>query len=147
MNPNEITRRFPRASVDFCKANAGSNNQTTVAVKAEESTIKVAMKLGESTDIQKLNKTERGFYEILRMQGHQWIGVQSVTLKLADDCRYTCDFMCLTKLGEFHGYEVKGFFRDDAKVKIKVAARMFPWVKFFVVMKEDGRFGYREVKV
>lgn len=92
------------------------------------------------TDELKLNRTEKAYLEFLRAQGavYQWIGVQNVTLKLADDVRFTVDFVVLTAQGELEGHEVKGFWRDDAKVKIKVAARMFPWISFVVIERLKG---------
>jgi len=47
------------------------------------------------------------------------------TFKLADDTRYTPDFAVMLANSELEFWEVKGFWRDDAKVKIKVAAAMF----------------------
>lgn len=103
-----------------------------------------------STDVAKLNKTERaylGYIETLKKVGQfQWIGVQSTTFKLADDCRYTPDFITLELDGKVTAREVKGFFRDDAKVKIKVAARMFPWVQFVLVRKIKGGWHHEPVK-
>ena len=65
---------------------------------------------------------------------------EAVTLKLADDTRYTPDFMVTKPDFEIQFIEVKGFWRDDAKVKIKVASAMFPFV--FVACrlnpKKDG---------
>lgn len=105
------------------------------------------MTIQPTTDEAKLNKTERAYLEWLRSTGlFQWIGVQNVTLKLGDDTRYTCDFFAMTYDGEMTGREVKGFFRDDAKVKIKVAARMFPWIKFSVVKKDGSGWDHKEVK-
>lgn len=59
---------------------------------------------------------------------------ESYTLKLADNCRYTPDFMVLMPDGTMQFHEVKGFWFDDAKVKIKVAARQFPHI-FLAVRK------------
>src|SRR5258708_1512548 len=78
--------------------------------------------LKATTDEAKLNKLERDYLAHLRLQGKTWIGVQNITLKLGDDCRYTPDFWTLS-VDELTAWEVKGFFRDDAKVKLKVAAR------------------------
>jgi hypothetical protein len=52
---------------------------------------------------------------------------QAFTFKLADDCRYTPDFVVMLPDGVLEVYEVKGFWRDDAKVKIRVASAMFPF--------------------
>lgn len=95
-----------------------------------------------------MNKTEEAYgerLEAMRRAGfvHSW-KYESVTFKLAKDCRYTPDFYVLNADGvpEFH--EVKGspfVFQDDAKVKIKVAAEQHPEFRFFVCWprkKQDG---------
>ena len=68
---------------------------------------------------------------------------ERVTLKLADDTRYTPEFMVMMPdgLSEFH--EVKGGagFEDDALVKIKVAAEMFPQFVFRSFTKKAKKHG------
>ena len=91
-----------------------------------------------TTDEEKLNKTERAFLAHLRANPGEvgaWIGIQSVTLKLGDDCRYTPDFFCVGSSGAV-AWEVKGFMRDDALVKLKTAARAFSWIKFILVKRD-----------
>lgn len=103
------------------------------------------MTITPSTDIAKLNKTERAYYDYLRGLGADWIGVQNITLKLADDTRLTCDFNVIDR-GEMRCIDVKGFQREDALIKIKVAARMFPFVRFLIVKRENGSWNHKEVK-
>ena len=98
-----------------------------------------------STDEAKLNKTERAYLGYLRALGHPWIGIQNITLKLADDCRYTPDLSTLD-VGGFTFWEVKGHMRDDAKVKLQVAARLFPWAKFVIVKAAGTGWEHIEVK-
>ncbi len=81
----------------------------------------------------KMNKTEERYaahLEAMRFRGEiAWWAFEAVTFKLAHDTRYTPDFMVLTASGELQAHEVKGseaIFTDDAKVKIKVAAELFP---------------------
>lgn len=57
---------------------------------------------------------------------------ERVTLKLADDTRYTPDFYVLELDGSVSLTEVKGFMRDDALVKLKVAASQFPEFRFYL---------------
>ena len=97
-----------------------------------------------STDISKLNKTEKRFYDVLRGK-YEWVGVQCITLKLADDTRYTPDFFSIDA-GQLVAFEVKGFWRDDAKVKIKVAARQFPFIRFVVAELTKNGFMRTPVK-
>src|SRR5262249_22037875 len=89
-------------------------------------------------DEAKLNKTEKAYLAHARASRlYSWIGVQNVTLKLGDDCRFTPDFALITaQTGQFYFVDVKGFQRDDALVKIKTAARMFPWATFLIVKKD-----------
>lgn len=48
------------------------------------------------------------------------------TFKLADDCRYTPDFVIQERDGSLRAEETKGFWRDDAKVKVRMFAATFP---------------------
>jgi hypothetical protein len=65
-----------------------------------------------------------------------WYSFESITLKIAFDTRYTPDFAVMLPDGEIEFHEVKAAdkgnggkarYEDDAKVKIKVAARNFPF--------------------
>lgn len=60
-----------------------------------------------------------------------------VTLKLADDTRYTPDFFIVENDGSVVFEEIKGFWRDDALVKIKVAAEQFPF-QFYSLQAAKG---------
>lgn len=99
-----------------------------------------------STDESKLNKTERAWLHQLRLtHPPENLGIQSHTLKLADDTRYTPDFWTIDANGQLFFWEVKGFWRDDAKVKIKVAARQFRHFRFIVVTKT--KTGWQEFPI
>lgn len=105
-----------------------------------------AFAVGQSTDEKKLNKTEAAYLALLRGMGHHWLGIQCVTLKLADDCRFTPDFAFVDAGGRFHFIDVKGFQREDALLKIKFAARHFPWASYYIVSKTKAGWDTREVK-
>ena len=64
---------------------------------------------------------------------------EGITFKLADDTRYTPDFLVVFK-DRFELHECKGHMRDDARVKIMVAAKLFPWFKFVIIREEKGSF-------
>jgi hypothetical protein len=91
---------------------------------------------------EKLNKTEREFLARLRAGVYgkmQWIGIFPITLKLAHDCRYTPDFATRMEAGDFRLWEVKGaHVWEDAIIKLKVAASMFPFWTFVKAQKKDG---------
>lgn len=65
---------------------------------------------------------------------------ESMTFKLADGCRYTPDFVVLMADGLIEVHEVKGHWEDDALVKIKVAAELFPF-RFLAVQKIAQKAG------
>jgi hypothetical protein len=87
-----------------------------------------------------MNKTEMAYDAYLwglRGELVVWHAFESITLKLANDTRYTPDFVVQRTSGAIELHEVKGFWRDDARVKIKVAAAMFPF-KFIAVTAAKG---------
>lgn len=77
-----------------------------------------------------MNKLEQRYADILERQFQQGtikgFGFQRYTFRLADDTRYTPDFHVVTLDDVLEFHETKGFMRDDANVKLKVAAEMFP---------------------
>lgn len=92
----------------------------------------------------RMNKTERAYAIYLEAQRRAggiilW-RYERLTLKLADDTRYTPDFYVLLPDGQIQLVETKGFFRDDAKVKLKVAATEFPEFHFWLALKDGSGF-------
>jgi hypothetical protein len=94
----------------------------------------------------KMNKTEaaydaylwklRSFGEVL------WHRYEPMRLRLADGAWYTPDFGVLTRECLFELHETKGFWREAARVRIKVAAAEFPFR--FIAIKRDGTGWSRE---
>lgn len=91
-----------------------------------------------------MNKTEAAYAQELEARKNAqellWYVFEGVTLKLADGCRYTPDFAVLRADGVMEMHEVKGYWQDDAKAKIKVAADKFPF-KFIAVYKRPKKDG------
>lgn len=94
------------------------------------------------------NKLEREFHEYLKTEFNEECGQrvheQSLTLVLANGVRYTPDFVVVHRITAgwwMLAFETKGFMRDDAAVKIKVAARAYPWIKFHLVTKKKKKDG------
>ena len=54
-------------------------------------------------------------------------------------CTYTPDFMVVRSDGEVVFYETKGFMRDDARVKLKVASERYPF-RFCLVTRKAGKW-------
>lgn len=85
-----------------------------------------------------MNKTEKRYADELDLQLKagliEWWGFESVKLKLANATFYTPDFMVLGCDGVIEFRETKGFWQDDARVKIKVAASQY-WMFRFIALK------------
>ncbi len=96
------------------------------------------------------NKTEQAYEEHLerrRMAGDiLWHRFEGLKLRLADNTFYTPDFSVLAADGYLECHEVKGFWTDDARVKIKVAAEQYPFrfIAFKAVAKSRGGGWVRE---
>lgn len=92
----------------------------------------------------KLNKTEILYALELEMRKHAgeitWYKFEGMKFRLADKSMYTPDFNVLLSSGQLECHEVKGFWRDDARLKIKVAASMYP-IKFIAVTKRMQKHG------
>jgi len=79
----------------------------------------------------KKNKTEESYGELLRMRyvagDVLWYRFEGLKLRLADNTFYTPDYAVMAKDGVMECHEVKGFWMDDARAKIKIAAEMYPF--------------------
>lgn len=107
-------------------------------------------------DANGMNSTEAKFAAFLA--GEKLAGriadyrFQPITLKLAEGLRYTPDFLVIENSLEYTCYEIKGakkkkdskgewhgewtyWAEEDAKIKIKVAAQVFPELHFFVAFQ------------
>lgn len=92
---------------------------------------------------QRMNKLEASYAQYLELMRHagsvQWYAFEAIKLRLADNTYYTPDFAVIGGMGgRLFFHEVKGFWREDARVKIKVAAEMFPHFGFLAVTREKG---------
>ncbi|TMN18518.1 DUF1064 domain-containing protein [Pseudoxanthomonas sp. X-1] len=91
-----------------------------------------------------MNKTEAAYaasLELRKAAGEvAWYRFEGVKLRLADNTFYTPDFAVMLADGRMQMHEVKGFWQDDARAKIKIAAEMYPF-DFLAVKataKRDG---------
>lgn len=91
-----------------------------------------------------MNKTEAAYDTHLQQRRHLgevlWHKFEAVKLRLADNTFYTCDFAVLPLSGVLEMHEVKGFWQDDARVKIKVAASIYPF-RFIAVTARSKKNG------
>ncbi len=93
-----------------------------------------------------MNNTEAEYSQYLRVLQQAgdilWFRFEGIKLRLADKTFYTPDFFVLRSSFELEAHEVKGFMTDDAAVKIKVAAEMYPF-RFVLVRKNAKKDGGR----
>lgn len=92
----------------------------------------------------KLNRTELKYRDMLAEKKHAGqiidFKVQQLTLKIADDCRFTPDFSVINSDQTITLIDVKGFEREDAVIKMKCAAQMFPEFRFEMVEWRKGEW-------
>lgn len=91
-----------------------------------------------------MNKTEQAFFDHCLKSSPRPPISQAITLKLANGVRYTPDVIVPGTV-PINAYEVKGFMRDDAAVKIKFAAKEFPWIRFWLVTRRGGSWAYQKI--
>lgn len=91
-----------------------------------------------------MNKTEALYAQELENRKFLgdvlWYKFEGVKFKLADNTHYNPDFAVMLENGQVEIHEIKGWWQDDAKVKIKVAASMYPF-RFIAIKakaKKDG---------
>lgn len=91
-----------------------------------------------------MNKTEAAYDAHLREKTHAgavlWHKFEGIKLRLADNTFLTVDFAVLPADGVLEMHEVKGFWQDDARVKIKVAASIYPF-RFVAVTARAKKLG------
>ena len=83
---------------------------------------------------------QRTYLERLKASGDiLWWKFEPASLRLAPKTFFKPDFMILRKDGLLIIDDTKGFMTDDANVKIKVAASMFPFQ--FRIVRKAGKAG------
>lgn len=95
-----------------------------------------------------MNKTEEAYAQLLELKKRAGSIVEyryePIKLRLADKTFYSPDFMVQNSTLEIEFHEVKGFWEDDARVKIKVAAATFPLFRFVAIQFKKGAWVYEE---
>ena len=94
--------------------------------------------------IGQMNQTEQAYCKYLEdmkiAKEIVWYKFEAMKFRLADNTFYTPDFAVMRNDGALELHEVKGFWADDARVKIKVAADMYPFA-FIAVKKQSKKAG------
>lgn len=85
-----------------------------------------------------MNKTELAYsqhLEQLKRIGHVlWYKFEGMKFRLADKTFLTPDFAIMMADGQIQLHDTKGYMTDDANVKLKVAAELYPF-EFVIVRK------------
>lgn len=131
----QIRRKLARKTAPA----AGSAAAAPPSAPAANSVARGQKKPGE------MNSLERAYEaEVLKpaLQAGEilWYAYESVKLKLAPKTHLTVDFFVMTKAGELEAHETKGFMREDANVKLKVAAAAFPF-RFLLIKQRAKKAG------
>jgi hypothetical protein len=91
-----------------------------------------------------MNKTEAAYAATLdqrRVAGEvAWYKFEGIKFRLAENTSYTPDFAVMLADGTLEMHEVKGFWTDDGRAKIKIAADLYP-MRFIAIKakpKKDG---------
>ena len=94
-----------------------------------------------------MNKTEQLYSDHLEFRKRAgevlWYEFEPMNLRLAEKCFYQVDFLVMLTSGQLECHEVKGYWQDDARVKIKTAAAKFPF-RFIAVRLVKGYWEVRE---
>jgi hypothetical protein len=94
------------------------------------------------------NKTEAAYAQhlkLLQQAGEvEWYAYEAVKLRLAPKTFLTVDFFLMLANGDLEAHEVKGFMEEDARVKLKVAAALYPFT-FKLVRLVDRAWNITEV--
>lgn len=91
-----------------------------------------------------MNKTEAAYAATLDARRHAgevaWFKFEGIKLRLADNTFYTPDFAVMLADGALEMHEVKGYWLDDARAKIKIAADLYPF-RFIAIRARTKKEG------
>ena len=95
-----------------------------------------------------MNRLESAYAELLagRIKFGQILlyEYEAVKFRLGDGAWFTPDFMVMLPDGQIEFHETKGFMREAANVRLKVAASKYPF-KFFLVKRIKGAWNIEEI--
>lgn len=94
----------------------------------------------------RMNTLERRYAQrlsLLKRAGKiQTYRFEAVRFRLADRCWYTPDFLVVLPNNAIECHETKGFMRDDAAIKWKAVADLYPFWRFFLVRWKGPKYGW-----
>lgn len=86
------------------------------------------------------------YLEPLRMAGElQWWDFEPMRFRIGGSAFYRPDFVVVDGIGQVLAYETKGHWREAARVRIRVASDLFPWIRFVAVtLDENGAWRFEQ---
>jgi hypothetical protein len=127
----------------------GGGSEAQRPAKAVAAPEKAGRAAHEPGKMNGLEKRYAAHLELRRTVGEirHW-AFEPLKLKLASATFYNVDFLVVLNDGTVELHETKGHWEDDARVKIKVAAKMFPWWAFVGVqwVKEAKTWKFERFK-
>lgn len=143
MKPLQVT---PEQNDAILRQLAAGKDPRSIVLTRTKATRKGA-KLGE------MNGLEGEYARLLELRKqageiHDW-KYEAIRLRIAFGNKpawYKPDFLIVNADGSLHAHETKGWWKTDARLRIKVAAGVYPWIKFVGVRKlkkkDGGGFEY-----
>jgi hypothetical protein len=132
------------------KASAPKPSEAVKSLSAEETKVLRAHRSKERVQALgrlkagEMNGTEKRYAQHLDERKRSgeivWVRFEGMKFRLADNTFYTPDFMVMLSDGHIEAHEVKGHWQDDARVKIKIAADMYPF-RFVAVQARPKKAG------
>lgn len=114
----------------------------TVILATKDATYKLEIAKASEPEDPYDSQLERDYadhLEKLRLAGEilRW-EYAAIRFEIGDAAWYKPDFDVINKESELELHETKGHWREAARVRIKAAAKRFPWLRWRAITREDG---------
>lgn len=91
-----------------------------------------------------MNKLEQSYshhLDLLKAAGEiQWHAFEPMRLRLADGASFKPDFGVVMPDDKLQFHETKGHWREAARLRIKVAAELYPFFRFIAIKRDGGNW-------
>ena len=127
---------------------AASNGAISPALERFRQVQKLEVPIAKGISVEPgMNKLETRYAEYLdRLKlGHRilWWRFNAFRFRLADGAWYKPDFAVMLASYELECHETKGFWREAARVRIKVAADLYP-IRFVAVTEDENGWHFEK---
>ena len=150
MNITDLPEKYRRQINNQLTHDMGNLALKSGAVALKAQTANAAPGLRIRQGEKKPNKLESDWFEYLKLDHPEGcVRTQAIRFRLANGAWYKTDFCAWQTNGRLHCWETKGGKQMKGHSKgmltVKVAAALWPEVKFFLVWKEKGIWKTQEV--